>query len=225
MLNLVISRDSSRDFPSVHREFFLIQRLFSVQRDMETMDEWICDQDTLGYDEACINLRTEDSNAWLYLLSADCALVSHARTRSFYVFSCFAYFCLVQYRFLRIFQERVQPWLFKFDVKELFLEQLDCTWLYIYKLKYMENIFSKLIIIIFTEWKKSVLGFYFSNCAQQNMNLHKNPLFSNIFFTIQTKKLTLNVSTLNCEYQLATTIYSHYTSTCKFLTLYRPMFY
>ena len=58
------------------------------------MDEWFCDEEsTLGYDEACINLRTndKDSNAWLYLLSADCALVSHARTRSFLCISCFAY--------------------------------------------------------------------------------------------------------------------------------------
>ncbi|KAG9428025.1 heparan-alpha-glucosaminide N-acetyltransferase isoform X1 [Apis mellifera carnica] len=46
---------------------------------MDTMDEWFCDEEsTLGYDEACINLRTndKDSNAWLYLLSADCALRS-----------------------------------------------------------------------------------------------------------------------------------------------------
>lgn len=55
---------------------------------METTDEWFCDQEILGYDEACVNLRTDDENlnAWLYLLSADCALVSHARTSSFTVF-------------------------------------------------------------------------------------------------------------------------------------------
>ncbi|XP_033358368.1 heparan-alpha-glucosaminide N-acetyltransferase-like [Bombus vosnesenskii] len=52
---------------------------------METMDEWICDQDTLGYDEACINLRTEDSNAWLYLLSADCALCPYTRIKQIVV--------------------------------------------------------------------------------------------------------------------------------------------
>lgn len=49
------------------------------------MDEWICDQDTLGYDEACINLRTEDSNAWLYLLSADCALCPYTRIKQIVV--------------------------------------------------------------------------------------------------------------------------------------------
>lgn len=51
---------------------------------MDTMDEWFCDEEsTLGYDEACINLRTndKDSNAWLYLLSADCALCPYTRTK------------------------------------------------------------------------------------------------------------------------------------------------
>ena len=84
MLSLTVSHDSSRDFRSVYRDFFL-QCLFCVQRDMETTTEWFCDPYILGYDEACINLRAENSNVWFYLLSADCALVSHARTRSFYV--------------------------------------------------------------------------------------------------------------------------------------------
>lgn len=61
----------------------------------ETMDEWFCDRETLKYDEACINLRTdhEDSNVWLYLLSTDCALVSHTRIRFLHLrfVTCFAY--------------------------------------------------------------------------------------------------------------------------------------
>ncbi|CAK9831846.1 Heparan-alpha-glucosaminide N-acetyltransferase [Anthophora retusa] len=52
---------------------------------METSDEWFCDQETLMYDEACVNLRIdhEDSNAWLYLLSSDCALCPYTRTKQF----------------------------------------------------------------------------------------------------------------------------------------------
>ncbi|XP_034183088.2 heparan-alpha-glucosaminide N-acetyltransferase [Osmia lignaria lignaria] len=47
------------------------------------MDEWFCDRETLKYDEACINLRTdhEDSNVWLYLLSTDCALCPYTRIK------------------------------------------------------------------------------------------------------------------------------------------------
>ncbi|XP_017753592.1 PREDICTED: heparan-alpha-glucosaminide N-acetyltransferase-like [Eufriesea mexicana] len=50
---------------------------------METTDEWFCDQEILGYDEACVNLRTDDENlnAWLYLLSADCALCPYTRIK------------------------------------------------------------------------------------------------------------------------------------------------
>ncbi|XP_076394063.1 heparan-alpha-glucosaminide N-acetyltransferase isoform X2 [Megachile rotundata] len=47
------------------------------------MDEWFCDRETLKYDEACVNLRTnhENSDVWLYLLSTDCALCPFARAK------------------------------------------------------------------------------------------------------------------------------------------------
>ncbi|XP_043514120.1 heparan-alpha-glucosaminide N-acetyltransferase-like isoform X1 [Frieseomelitta varia] len=48
---------------------------------METTAEWFCDPYILGYDEACINLRAENSNVWFYLLSADCALCPYTRLK------------------------------------------------------------------------------------------------------------------------------------------------
>ncbi|XP_076754106.1 heparan-alpha-glucosaminide N-acetyltransferase [Xylocopa sonorina] len=52
-------------------------------QEMEPTDEWFCDQETLRYDEACVNLHTDDqdSNAWLYLLSTDCALCPYTRIK------------------------------------------------------------------------------------------------------------------------------------------------
>ena len=48
---------------------------------MGAEDELACDRGALKFDEACVDLRTEDEDlsAWLYSLSADCASVSCAK--------------------------------------------------------------------------------------------------------------------------------------------------
>ncbi|XP_054002119.1 heparan-alpha-glucosaminide N-acetyltransferase-like [Hylaeus anthracinus] len=47
------------------------------------MDELGCDLESLKFDEACLRLRIDDEspNAWLYLLSSDCAACPYTRTR------------------------------------------------------------------------------------------------------------------------------------------------
>ncbi|XP_076619113.1 heparan-alpha-glucosaminide N-acetyltransferase isoform X1 [Colletes latitarsis] len=47
------------------------------------MGELVCDRESLKFDEACLQLRTDDQtrNAWLYLLSSDCAACPYTRIR------------------------------------------------------------------------------------------------------------------------------------------------